>query len=541
VRIAAHRGNRLHVAENTRIAHLSAYTAGADVLEFDVQLTKDGHLVVSHDPTTERLTGDPTPIIEATLADLRKLNVSATFRPAGADDYSYRTAGRRGDEIETLSQLLELLPSSIEKLIELKHDSSLTTGRRDEFVEKAIEALRRSGQFDRVVLYSKDPENLLLARQLEPGLRIAAFDFELEPAAKLELLDQLQADGLVLEINELRDGDGNLTQLANTLAERHANGALSLGAIVYLDRDVAVFSEDEYNALRAHDFVWSLATDSMLDVAAFVRNEQPWLHETFEGRRVVTHRIALGYAKANKYCHVYQDDGLHVAITDYDGDEPPDDPLQRRLYNLQEQLWYANKDWPFYSGGGAGTTRPLEGDFVAEVDYTTTRVGQASTLEMAAVNVDPGAHQPPWQPDGTTPRLPRTIRDKDSFYDPHGAPPFVGVEHDENDGYRINWNLGVEYDNNQYGRPVGDGTALGARLRLERRGPYFSAYYRNQQTNGNWVCVGATRNDTLNPIVHIRCAGKRWRQERDDDPSQYYPIAAVEFVFRNLSIRRIPA
>ena len=134
-------------------------------------------------------------------------------------------------------------------------------------------------------------------------------------------------------------------------------------------------------------------------------------------------------------------------------------------------------------------------------------------LEMAALNVDPGAHRG---------KPPETFRDKDSFYDPHGAPPYVGVEHDEDDGFRINWNLGSEYDNNQYGRPVGDGkTPRAARLRLERRGPFFAAYYRNDVDARDWVCVGTVRNDSLNPVVYLRCVGKRWRQEKEDDPTQF--------------------
>jgi glycerophosphoryl diester phosphodiesterase len=538
MKILAHRGNRLHVAENTLTAHLSAYVAGADVLELDVQLTKDGQLVVSHDPTLERLTGEPSPIIETTLADLRKLNVSKTFAPRGAQGFSYRPAGRRRDEVETLPRLLEGLPRSVEKLIEMKHDSSLETGRREEFVTSTVEAIRRHTELDHVVVYSKDPENLLLARRLEPRLRVAAFDWELDAQGQLDLAERVDADGLVVEIGGVLTPQRELTELARELERLHREGSLSVGAIVYLYRDVAVPTEEEYEALRQHAFVWSLATDSMLDVAPFARPGWTWLEESFDARKIDTDRIALGYAKANPYGHVYQEDGVHVAIKEYDRDQtPPADPIERRLQSLQEQLWYALKEWPFYSGGGLGTVPPLDGDFSAEVDYTTTRVGQASTLEMAAVNVDPGAHQPPWEKDGKTPRLPRSIRDKDSFYDPHGAPPFVGAEHDEDDGYRINWNLGVEYDNNQYGRPVGDCTALAARLRLDRRGPYFAAYYRNDATH-DWVCVGAVRNDSINPVVHLRCAGKRWRQEREDDPTQYYPIVAVEFVFRNLTIRR---
>ena len=81
MRVLAHRGNRLHAPENTRTSLVSAYTAGAGALELDVQLTKDGRLVVSHDPTTERVAGANHTIIDTDLADLRKLGVGETFRP----------------------------------------------------------------------------------------------------------------------------------------------------------------------------------------------------------------------------------------------------------------------------------------------------------------------------------------------------------------------------------------------------------------------------------------------------------------------------
>ena len=46
-------------------------------------------------------------------------------------------------------------------------------------------------------------------------------------------------------------------------------------------------------------------------------------------------------------------------------------------------MMYAEKNWPFYSGGGVGTLRGVRGDFAAEVDYTVDTVAQATTLEMA--------------------------------------------------------------------------------------------------------------------------------------------------------------
>ncbi len=302
-----------------------------------------------------------------------------------------------------------------------------------------------------------------------------------------------------------------------------------MGAIVYLYRDPAVFTREEYEALHEHDFVWSLATDSMLDVAPFVRSGQELVSESFAGTETNARRFSLGYAKANKYAYVTQDDGVHVDIAEYDGKLKGDS-------ELEEGVWYALKTWPFYSGGGVGFVDGIEGDFAAEVSYEVSRVGQATTLEMAAVNVAPAAHKKPVRDDGS--RFVPGGRDKSNFFDPHGAPPFAGVEHDEDDGYRINSNSGSDYDNNWYGRPVGDGTALSARLRLERRGPYFSAYYRNDNDAPDWVCVGVARNDSLNDRVFLRCAGKRWRQELDDDPHSYHPVVPVKFTFRDFAVTR---
>jgi hypothetical protein len=213
--------------------------------------------------------------------------------------------------------------------------------------------------------------------------------------------------------------------------------------------------------------------------------------------------------------------------------------VQNQLNALEESMWAAQMDWPFYSGGGFGTNFGIDGDFAAEVDYSSTVTSQATMLEMACVNVDPSKHMPGFREENgkQVPNTPESFRDKGSFFNPHGAPPFVGVEHDEDDGYRINWNLGSEYDNNQYGRPHGDGNTKVGRFRLERRGAYFAGYYRDEQ-NPDWVCVGTCRNDTLNQRVFIRCAGKRWRQE-DVTPgaaNPYFPVVENHFIFKNFVV-----
>lgn len=537
MRIAAHRGSRVHAPENSLAAFVSAYVAGAGVLEFDLQLTKDHKLVLSHDGDTKRVTGEDGKIIGKTLAELKELDWSETYAPPGSEDFSYYTDPKRLLAPLVFPDVLNVLPEDAELLIELKHDSSLDTGLRDVFVAAACDGIEAYDAVARTVVYSKDRENLKAVRARLPGIRVAAFDFTLSLDDQLKLLEETGADGLVTALENVIE-NGQLTDFGKALKKVCADRKLVLGAVLY-PRETGTFTKEEYEALRGEGFVWSASTDSMLAARAIVAREVLHVDDKFSGKKLDRDSWALGYAKANKYAEVKVDDGVHLVIDEYDAPfpSPSPDALERRLRRIEEKSLFTAKDWPYYSGGGVGYTRGIRGDFSAELDYLVEKAGQATTLEMAVLNVDPGAHM------GTPPK---TFRDKDSFYDPHGAPPYVGVEQDEDDGFRINWNLGSEYDNNQYGKPVGDGKkSRGAKLRLERRGPYFAAYLKDSvDANGTklgpevWVCVGVARNDSLNPVVYLRCVGKRWRQENEVNPSEFMPILSNHFTFRRVTIRR---
>jgi glycerophosphoryl diester phosphodiesterase len=547
MKIAAHRGSRLHAPENSKAALLSAWIAGADVLEFDLQLTKDDRLILSHDGTTERLTGKSGRILDLTLDELKALDWSATFRPPDSPNFIYYppgTDGARKLSVLTFEEALQFLPEEAGLLIELKHDSADTPSHRETLVQKAIALVMAHRLESRTVVYSKDVETIKLARQTFPALRYAVFDFDLSPADQLALLKSSGADGLVTDLDSVLS-EGALTEFGAALAEYCRDQRLAIGAILYPFRTPGIFTDAEFHALRKHSFVWSVSTDSVLRVQPLIRHSIIQLAESFKGAKLKRSKFAFGYAKANPYGEVTQNDGVVIKIDPFPKDQlpgPPVDDLDRRLKSIEIKALFTAKDWPYYSGGGVGVLQGILGDFSAEVDYLVDSVDQATTLEMAVVNVDPGAH---------VEGRPKSFRDKDSFYDPHGAPPFVGVEHDENDGFRINWNLGSEYDNNQYGRPVGDGnSARSGRLRLDRRGSYWAAYYRRAKNAAGeeigpdeWVCVGVTRNDAMNATVFLRCVGKRWRQERvlnpdPFNPDHFHPILANTYTFKNLTITR---
>ncbi|MDJ0343325.1 glycerophosphodiester phosphodiesterase [Streptomyces sp. H10-C2] len=69
----AHRGDPYHHRENTLPSLRSALRAGADAVEIDVRLTRDGVPVLLHDPTLRRLWGHRTAVADLTSDRLRRL------------------------------------------------------------------------------------------------------------------------------------------------------------------------------------------------------------------------------------------------------------------------------------------------------------------------------------------------------------------------------------------------------------------------------------------------------------------------------------
>ena len=93
--IYAHRGASAYAPENTMAAFYEAEKRGADGIELDVQMTKDGVLVVLHDEDVARTSNGRGLAREMTLSQLRELDFGSWFGPAWA-----------GEKIPTLWQVL---------------------------------------------------------------------------------------------------------------------------------------------------------------------------------------------------------------------------------------------------------------------------------------------------------------------------------------------------------------------------------------------------------------------------------------------------
>lgn len=153
--VVAHRGASSAVAEHTLDAYVAAIESGADALECDVRMTRDGHLVCVHDRTVNRTSDGRGVVSEFDLDMLQSLDFSSWHSelPGSADQLlpdSPYLAGVYPDHLEhgggvlTLDSLLGLVRDaspSLRLLIETKHPT-----RYQGLVEKElVELLARFG------------------------------------------------------------------------------------------------------------------------------------------------------------------------------------------------------------------------------------------------------------------------------------------------------------------------------------------------------------------------------------------------------------
>src|SRR5215510_16313441 len=83
--VIAHRGDSAHLPENTLAALAGALELGVSAVEIDVQLTRDGRIVVIHDSTLDRTTSGRGDVRQMTLAEVRA--VSAGYPSRFGDAY----------------------------------------------------------------------------------------------------------------------------------------------------------------------------------------------------------------------------------------------------------------------------------------------------------------------------------------------------------------------------------------------------------------------------------------------------------------------
>lgn len=157
-KVWGHRGSSGYAPENTLPAFAMAVGLGADGIELDVQLTKDGEMVVIHDERVDRTTDGTGRVVDYTLAELKKLNANN-----GMNRFGFV-------EIPTLQEVFELVKDT-DLYINLELKNSVIFYEKLE--EKVLKLVREMELEDRIIYSSFNHNSMLALKSLSPESKIA--------------------------------------------------------------------------------------------------------------------------------------------------------------------------------------------------------------------------------------------------------------------------------------------------------------------------------------------------------------------------------
>lgn len=212
-RLFGHRGAAGVAPENTLPSFARAEADGVDVFELDVHATRDGEIVVLHDPTLDRTTDGAGPVAALTFAELARLDAGHGFSPDGGRTFPFRDQGIR---VPRLAELLDAFPE-MPLNIEIK-----CTGAQ---VIAAVVAMVRAAS-SRIVLAAEHDEIMQAIRVAAPEIptslatgEVAAFIGALHAGAP----PTLPAGAVALQIPPSYEDIALVT--AESVAAAHALGA----------------------------------------------------------------------------------------------------------------------------------------------------------------------------------------------------------------------------------------------------------------------------------------------------------------------------
>lgn len=184
--IVAHRGASADAPENTLPAFHLAWQQGADAIEGDFRLSRDGHIVCIHDEETEKVADRSLNVAKSTLAELKTLDVGI-----------WKSAQFAGTRIPTLPEVLATVPDGKKIFIEVKVGVEIIPA-----LQKALAASPL--QPEQIVVISFDADFVTAWKKVSPACKTMLIishsrkGWNLSPSADktLALLNKTGADGL---------------------------------------------------------------------------------------------------------------------------------------------------------------------------------------------------------------------------------------------------------------------------------------------------------------------------------------------------------
>lgn len=163
MKIWAHRGCSQMYPENTLLAFgKAAELKGLAGIELDIQLTRDGQIVVFHDEKVDRTTDGRGELHSYTLAELKKLKIDA--------------GDRKYEQIPTMEEVLDLLEDKLKNGLKLNIELKNSIFPYEGMEEKIVALIRSRGLQDSIVYSTFYARSLEILRKLEPEAELGMLD-----------------------------------------------------------------------------------------------------------------------------------------------------------------------------------------------------------------------------------------------------------------------------------------------------------------------------------------------------------------------------
>ena len=163
--IIGHRGASAHAPENTMASFRRAMEAGADGIEFDVRLSRDGIPFVIHDDNLRRTGLDPRRVGDLNASELKQIDVGKWFDPISSEN----------EPIPTLKEVLDFFESR-QGLLYLEMKS--TDAEREKLAGACCALLNQSTLKNRMIVECFDLPSIQFLKQIDSTIKTAAL-FEL--------------------------------------------------------------------------------------------------------------------------------------------------------------------------------------------------------------------------------------------------------------------------------------------------------------------------------------------------------------------------
>lgn len=194
--LVAHRGASHDAPENTLPAFKLAWEQGADAIEGDFHLTKDGKIVCTHDYDTKRVSGTKKIVKNSTLAELQALDAGAWFKPEF-----------KGTHFPTLLDVTATIPAGKKIYIEVKCGPEILPAMLEDLAESGLAA-------EQIVVISFNAPVIRELEKLRPEFRtcwLSSFEKKspLDPSSDdvLKTVREIKADGFSSKADSRLDSD----------------------------------------------------------------------------------------------------------------------------------------------------------------------------------------------------------------------------------------------------------------------------------------------------------------------------------------------